>query len=259
MRPARPHCGVGAGRLGAVTRVAAHLWALAPLGILIYVILADRLSANPIEDVTRRLGRDALLMLTISLAVTPLVWLLERVAAHRGRGPARARQRLASALRPLRRTFGLYAFFYASLHLFVFAVIDFGLDPGLLFDAALKKRYAFVGSTAFVILMLLAVTSTRGWVRRLGPTWRKLHRLVYVAAGLVVLHNLWAAKALTTGRLAWAALIAGLLLVRIPMWVAAGHRSAGPKTTAASQPAQSQSGAGLSYDCQNSSADSGRP
>jgi DMSO/TMAO reductase YedYZ heme-binding membrane subunit len=96
-------------------------------------------------------------------------------------------------------------------------------------------------------------------VRRLGTAWRKLHRLVYLAAGLVVLHNLWAAKALTTGRLAWAALIAGLLLARIPMWVAARRRSAGPTTTAASQPAQSQSGAGLSYDCQNSSADAGRP
>jgi sulfoxide reductase heme-binding subunit YedZ len=259
MRAARPRSGVGAGRLGVVTREAAHVWALAPLGILIYVILADRLSANPIEDVTRRLGRDALLMLTVSLAVTPLVWLLERIASYRSWDATGARRRLISAVRPLRRTFGLYAFFYASLHLFVFAVIDFGLDPGLLFDAALKKRYAFVGSAAFVILMLLAITSTRGWVRRLGTAWRKLHRLVYLAAGLVVLHNLWAAKALTTGRLAWAALIAGLLLARIPMWVAARRRSAGPTTTAASQPAQSQSGAGLSYDCQNSSADAGRP
>lgn len=259
MISALPHSGVGAGRFDALVGVAARVSALAPLAILAYVVAADRLSANPIEDVTRRLGRDALLMLTLSLAVTPLVWLLERFASHRGRGAARAGRRLSSALRPLRRTFGLYAFFYASLHLFVFAVIDFGLDPGLLVDAALKKRYALVGLAAFVLLTALAVTSTRGWVRRLGSTWRKLHRLVYVAAGLVVLHNLWAAKALTTGRLAWAALIAGLLLVRIPVWIAARHRSATPKTIAPPQPAQSQPGAGLSYDCQNSSADTGRP
>jgi hypothetical protein len=82
---------------------------------------------------------------------------------------------------------------------------------------------------------------------------------VYLAAGLVVLHNLWAAKVLTTGRLVWAALIAGLLLARIPIWVAARHRSATPNTAAPSQPAQSQPGASLSYDRQNSSADTGRP
>ena len=77
MPGARPTATVGAGRVGLPVRVAAHVGALAPLAILVYVILADRLSANPIEDVTRRLGRDALLMLTVSLAVTPLVWLLE--------------------------------------------------------------------------------------------------------------------------------------------------------------------------------------
>jgi len=239
MHAARPTASAGAGRLGPLVRVAAHVWALAPLAILAYVIAADRLTANPIEDVTRRLGRDALLMLTLSLAVTPLVWILGRLASDRRRGAARVGHRLRSALRPLRRTFGLYAFFYASLHLFVFAVIDFGLDPTLLVDAVLKKRYALVGLAAFLILTALAITSTRGWRRRLGMAWRKLHRLVYVAAGLVVLHNLWAAKALTTGRLAWAALIAGLLLARIPIWVTARR--------------------GLSYDRQNSSADTGRP
>lgn len=232
MRAARPHSGVRAGRLDVVTRVAAHLWALAPLAILSYVILGDRLSANPIEDVTRRLGRDALLMLTVSLAVTPLVWMVDRIVLRRARDATRAGGRLSSALRPLRRTFGLYAFFYASLHLFVFAVIDFGLDPALLVDAVLKRRYAFVGMTAFALLTVLAVTSTQGWVRRLGPTWKKLHRLVYLAAGLVVLHNLWAAKVVTTGRLAWAAIIAGLLLARIVMWA---------------------------YDRQNSSVGTGRP
>lgn len=232
MRGARPTATVGAGRLGPLVRVAAHVGALMPLTILAYVVAADRLSANPIEDVTRRLGRDALLMLTLSLAVTPLVWLLRRLTSNLGRGAAGAGHRLRSALRPLRRTFGLYAFCYASLHLFVFAVIDFGLDPGLLVDAALKKRYAFVGLTAYALLTVLAVTSTQRWARRLGPTWRKLHRLVYVAAGLVVLHNLWAAKVLTTSRLAWAALIAALLLARIPIWA---------------------------YDRQNWSADTGRP
>ena len=235
---------MGAGRLGVATRVAAHIWALAPLAILGYVILADRLSANPIEDVTRRLGRDALLLLTLSLAVTPLVWLLERISPPGGSDATRAGRRISATVRPLRRTFGLYAFFYASLHLFVFAVIDFGLDPGLLFDAVLKKRYALVGLAAFAILTLLAVTSTRGWRQRLGPTWKKLHRLVYVAAALVVLHNLWAAKALTAGRLAWAAMITGLLLARIPLWVAARQ----------SQPSERPS-----YDRQNSSADSCRP
>jgi len=232
MDAARPAATVGADRLGVATRTAAHVWALAPLGILAYVTLADRLSANPIEDVTRRLGRDALLMLTASLAVTPLVWLVERATANRSSRAAGAGGHLASAMRPVRRTFGLYAFFYASLHLFVFTVVDYGLDPVLLADAVLKKRYALVGLAAFVILTALAVTSTRGWRRRLRTMWSALHRLVYLAAVLVVLHNLWAAKALTAGRLAWAALIVGLLLIRVPLWA---------------------------YDRQNSSADTGRP
>lgn len=266
MQAGRPTDAVGAGRpaavrdagdtsrrasggLGAAARVAAHVGALLPLAILAYVAAADRLSANPIEDVTRRLGRDALLMLTLSLAVTPLAWLLENLGPRPGGAAAQAARSdrpgrrwrigpwLISALRPLRRTFGLYAFFYALLHLFVFTVVDYGLDPTLLFDAALKKRYAFVGSTAFVILVVLAATSTRGWARRLGPAWRTLHRLLYPAAVLVVLHNLWAAKVVTGGRLAWAALIAALLLARIVMWFAARHLSAPPIAAAAAPPA----------------------
>lgn len=254
-----PAAAGGARRLSPVVRVAAHVGALLPLAILAYVAAADRLSANPIEDVTRRLGRDALLMLTLSLAVTPLVWLLEHVASYPSRAAVRAGRRwiiwpwLISALRPLRRTFGLYAFFYASLHLFVFAVLDYGLDPALLLDAALKKRYAFVGSAAFILLALLAVTSTKGWMRRLGSAWSTLHRLVYPAAVLVVLHNLWAAKVVTTGRLTWAALIAGPLVARVAIWLAARYRPAPPMATAAPAPGP------RTYACQNSSGDSGRP
>ncbi len=231
-------------RLGLAARVAANVGALLPLGVLLFVVAADRLSANPIEDVTRRLGTDALLMLTLSLAVTPAVALITRTNPYVGRlsrvtprgeaavptpdrspapGPSR---RVAAAIWPLRRTFGLFAFLYAALHLFVFTVVDYGSRPSLLADAVAKKPYALAGLTTFILLIPLAVTSTATWQRRLGRAWERLHMLVYPAAGLVVLHFLWAAKVVTTNRLIWAASLAGLLLVRLPLWLLAA-RSAG--------------------------------
>ena len=218
-------------RLATGVRFAAHVYALGPLAIAVFVTLAGRLTANPIEDLTRRLGQDALLMLTLSLAVSPVVWVLRsgwrpsvgttgESAAGRDGGADRPsfRLRLATALRPLGRIFGLYAFAYACLHLFLFAVVDYGLVPGRLMEAVFEKRYAVVGLVAFVLLALLAGTSTAGRRRRIGAAWVPLQRLVYPAALLVVLHMLLAAKVVTSARIAWALVVVVLLLLRIPMW-----------------------------------------
>ena len=156
----------------------AHIAALIPLAILIWDGMHDQLTFNPIQEVTYRTGKTALIMLLLSLAVTPLNTVFG------------ARQLL-----PLRRTFGLYAFFYASLHLLIFAVVDYGLNWPLIRQEIAEKRYVLVGFTAFLLLLPLAVTSTRGWQRRLGQWWKPLHRLVYVAAPLVIFHYLWLVKA----------------------------------------------------------------
>ena len=90
----------------------------------------------------------------------------------------------------VRRPLGLYAFFYASLHFLIFTFVDYGLDFTLLHEAILEKRYALVGMLTFILLAILAATSTQFWMRRLDKRWKRLHWLVYLASPLVVVHYL---------------------------------------------------------------------
>ncbi len=179
-------------------QVVVHLLALLPLAVLIWDGLHDRLTANPIQAMTFRTGKTALVLLVLSLACTPL-------SAVFG---------LRQAVK-WRRPLGLYAFLYAALHFLIFAVLDYGLDLQLLREAIFEKRYALVGLAAFLLLIPLAITSTRGWMRRLGRTWKRLHRLVYVAAPLVIVHYVWLVKADRREPLLWGAVIAVLLLLRL--------------------------------------------
>jgi methionine sulfoxide reductase heme-binding subunit len=145
--------------------------------VLVYNALTDNLTANPIQAATQRTGMIAISMLALSLICTPLNSLFHwRIVL------------------PLRRTLGLYAFWYAIVHLFIFAVVDYGLDFELLYGSLLKKPFIYVGLTVFLILLLMAVTSTNGWKKRLGKNWKRLHRLVYIAAPLAGLHFAWALK-----------------------------------------------------------------
>jgi sulfoxide reductase heme-binding subunit YedZ len=172
--------------------------ALLPLGGLVYAALVDRLGANPIETVTHVTGEWALRFLLVALAVTPLRLLT-------GRSPLAA----------FRRTFGLLAFFYASLHLLTFVGLDHFFDWGAIFEDAVKRPYVTAGLTAFACMLPLAVTSTRGWTRRLGRRWVQLHRLAYVAGIAAVVHYLWLVKADRTAPLAHAAVLALLFAVRL--------------------------------------------
>ncbi len=127
-----------------------------------------------------------------------------------------------------RRPLGLYAFGYAVLHFATFVGLDYGFNFRFLWADVAGKRYIFVGLAALLILIPLALTSTRGWQRRLGKTWRKLHRWVYLAGGLVVVHYVWAVKADIREPLIWGAVIAIGLLIRLPQvraWLVA-RRSA---------------------------------
>jgi sulfoxide reductase heme-binding subunit YedZ len=180
-------------------QVAVHLAALAPLVKLIWDGYTGNLTVNPIQEITARTGKTALILLTLSLACTPASSLFG----------------FRSALR-WRRPLGLYAFLYAALHFLTFTVLDYGLDPSLLREAIFEKRYALIGFMAFVLLIPLAITSTRGWMKRLGRRWKQLHRLVYPAALLVVVHYIWLVKSDIRTPLAFGAIIVGLLAARTP-------------------------------------------
>ncbi len=180
-------------------QLAAHAAALAPAAHLAWDVWTDNLTANPIQDITARTGKTALVLLVAALAVTPLNTLF---------GWRR--------LIPLRRPLGVYAFLYALQHFLTFVWLDYGLDPVLLEEAIFEKKYALVGFGAFLILLPLAATSTAGWMRRLGKRWKRLHRLVYVAAVLVVVHFVWLVKADVREPLAYGAVVAALLALRVP-------------------------------------------
>ncbi len=174
-----------------------HVAALLPLAWLLLDVYRGNLSVNPIQDITFRTGKPALVLLILSLACTPANTLFG------------FRQALA-----IRKLLGLYAFLYVSLHLLVFVGLDYGFDPLLLQEAIFEKRYALVGFAAFLILVPLAVTSTRGWMKRLGKRWKTLHRGAYLAAALAVLHYVWLVKSDIRQPVAWGVFLAVLLLTR---------------------------------------------
>ena len=136
-----------------------------------------------------------------------------------------------STLAPLRRTLGLAAFGYVCLHLLTYVVLDQFFDWRAIVEDVLERRYITAGFAGFLCLLPLAITSTRSWQRRLGVRWVKLHRLVYVAAGLGVVHHLWLVKADLRAPLVHASVLALLLGSR--WWLRAGERrSGGPQSRA---------------------------
>lgn len=170
-----------------------------PLVVLAWDVARGNLSVNPIQDITFRTGKFALLMLMLSLACTPV--------------------NTVTGFRPvlrMRKWFGLYAFLYAALHFLAFSVLDFGLDLQLIWREIVEKRYILAGLAALLILIPLAITSTKGWQRRLGRTWKRLHRFAYLAGVLVVLHYVWLVKADVREPLLWGGALAVLLVLRIP-------------------------------------------
>lgn len=168
---------------------------LVPLGLLATDAALGQLGANPIEKVTRGLGIWALRFLLIGLALTPL---------RRAFG--------WNALARFRRMIGLYAFFYAVLHVSSYLVLDQFFDWAEVWKDIVKRPYITIGMSAFLMLLPLAATSTNAMVRRLGGArWRRLHQLVYVLAPLAVLHFFMLVKADVRQPLLYAVLL-GLLL-----------------------------------------------
>lgn len=158
-------------------RIAIHAGAWLPLAQLLFALFTGGLSANPIQDMEQRTGFAAITLLLLSLACTPLNTFLGWREALKHR-----------------RTLGLYAFFYATLHALIFIDLDYGLAWSLLARTVLEKPFILLGISAFLLLLPLAITSFDVWKVRLGKNWKRLHRLVYFIAPLVVLHYAWSKK-----------------------------------------------------------------
>jgi len=180
--------------------------ASAPLLSILLRARSGALGANPIAEALNELGLMALVLLIASLACTPLRTMLGWTWPIR-----------------IRRLLGLLAFAYATLHVAVYAGLDQGLDLRAVLADVFKRRFIFVGFAAFVMMAPLAWTSTKGAVRRMGYVrWKRLHLLVYPAALCAVVHFVWRVKKDLSEPLAYAAILAALLLVRV---VARGSRT----------------------------------
>lgn len=179
-------------------QVLVHVGALAPLAWTIWQYWQGLFLVDPVREITTRTGRAALLLLVLSLVCTPLGTVFG----------------FKQALR-VRRALGLYAFLYASLHFATFVGLDYGFDADLLSQAIFDQRYVLVGLASGLILLALTLTSTRGWQKRLGKNWKRLHRLVYLAALLAIVHLAWILKD-PRDPLRYLAVLALLLVLRIP-------------------------------------------
>jgi sulfoxide reductase heme-binding subunit YedZ len=191
---------------------------LVPLALLaaaVFGVGGLGLGANPVEELIHRLGKWGLKFLLLTLAVTPLRkltgwnWLIR-----------------------FRRMLGLFAFFYVSLHFLAYAGLDQRFDWAVIVEDVIERPYITIGMLALLLLLPLAVTSTRGMMRRLGGRWQKLHRLVYVIAILGVWHFYWQVKLDTLEALIYAGILAALLGFRLVDWRRRKRRNAaGPRST----------------------------
>jgi sulfoxide reductase heme-binding subunit YedZ len=152
-------------------QLAAHAAAWIPLGVLVILFFTNRLTFNPIQVATQRTGDIAMLLLGLSLACTPIYTLFKYPAVLK-----------------LRRPLGLYAFLYAAIHFFIFSTLDYGLNLALIWQTIAEKPFILLGMTSGLVLLSLAVTSIKWFVRRMGKQWKYLHRLVYLTGLLVVIH-----------------------------------------------------------------------
>ena len=185
----------------AVIKLSVFLLSLMPFGLLVNAAINDHLGANPIETLHFGFGDWALRFLCIGLALTP-------VKSITGQSwPIR-----------FRRMIGLFAFFYASLHLLVFIVLDLSLSWEAFKDEVPKSPYILMGLLTYLLLIPLAVTSTKKMQKRLGRNWIKLHRLIYVVGLSALVHYFWLVKADYTEPLLYAAVLSVLLGLRIVVY-----------------------------------------
>ena len=191
-----------------VLKVCVFLLCLVPFSLLVWQAFTGNLGANPVEAVEHTTGDWILRFLVITLCVTPLRRLTGWTQVTR-----------------FRRMFGLFAFFYAWIHFGIYCLSISNLDLNEIGKDIAKRPYVTVGFTGFVLMFPLAITSTKGWIRRLGgKRWQALHRLVYVSAIAGVLHYLWLVKLDIRYPVRYAIAVGLLLLFRV--WIALRPRPA---------------------------------
>ena len=177
----------------------ACLW---PLGLLVYGAVTNNLGADPTARITFATGSTTLNLLTISLAITPLRRLSPRL----------------SWLIKFRRLLGLFAFFYASLHLLTYIALYAGFDVDAMAADIAKRRFITMGVTAWLLLLPLAATSTNWAIRKLGgKRWNRLHKLVYLAAVCGVIHYWWQVKPGVLAPLTITVILGVLLAARLAL------------------------------------------
>lgn len=171
---------------------------LLPFAGLVYGALNNQLGPDPARELTLELGKWGMRFLLASLAITPL----RKVTG-------------INKLIRYRRMLGLYALFYAVLHLSSYLVFMLGGDWGSLLDDLYRRPYIIVGAWAITILVALGITSTTRAMRKLGKNWVKLHKLVYLAGGLVILHFTWLVKSDYSEPLIYGGIFLTLILLRL--------------------------------------------
>jgi methionine sulfoxide reductase heme-binding subunit len=205
------------------TKVPIFLLCLVPLGVLVWQGFHDNLTADPIAYLTHKTGDWTLRFLVITLAITPLRKLL----------------RMPQLIR-FRRMMGLFAFFYVCLHFSIWIGLDHFFNWPEMWKDVLKRRFITVGFTGFLLLIPLAITSTAGWIRRLGGRrWQMLHRLIYVTAVLGVIHYYWLVKSDVRKPLFYGFLVGILLAWRLGSWLI-GKRRRSASEIARKEPAGAQ-------------------
>ncbi len=184
-------------------KVVVFVSCLLPAARLAWRGYQNALGANPIEVITHSTGDWTLIFLLITLSITPLRKLLGQPWLIR-----------------FRRMFGLFAFFYVSLHFTTYIWLDKFFDLHEILKDVAKRRFITVGFAAFVMLIPLTITSTAGWIRRLGgKRWRALHRLIYFSAIAGVIHYFWLVKADKRKPVEYGTVLAVLLGYRLAVWI----------------------------------------
>ena len=202
------------------TKVAVFVLCLVPLGALVYRAMNHQLGPNPIEFLTHATGDWTIRFLVFTLAITPL----------------RKTLKMPELIR-FRRMLGLFAFSYACMHFSVWLVFDKFFDLSEMWKDVEKRRFITVGMAALLLMIPLALTSTAGWIRRLGGRrWRMIHRAIYASAILGVIHYYWLVKSDERKPLFYGALVAILLLWRVGNWLLKRRNPAAIRATSPDTP-----------------------
>lgn len=175
-----------------------HVAALSPLALLVWQYWQGLFLVDPVREITTRTGKTALILLVLSLAVTPIYTVFGFKPVLR-----------------VRRALGVYSFLYVSLHFLTFVGLDYQFDIGLIGGAIFDQRFVLAGFVSGLLLLPLALTSTKGFQKRLGKHWKLVHRLVFLAVILDLVHFAWLVKDIREP-LRYAAVVAFLLVLRVP-------------------------------------------